>query len=497
MGKQNKNRKKNDPERITVEGVVSRVFNKQVSVLTDQGTVLCPLSNTWMRQKDSCLIGDEAKLELTGPGQYQIAEILPRRTAVYRGNRRAIGENILIAANPTLVIAVVTAEYMLHQVGFPEQAILAARRAGLPVLVYVSKCDLIGEEACALLDRRMAYYRGVADGCIMGSNRRVPEELVDMVKGRWAVLTGDRDSGKTALIHAVLRQLDGEEAPPYIRQSTSAANLLMSREGTVLIDTPGFRDFALNDVTEEERLFLFPEIASSASQCAFSACTHQFEEGCAVIQASREGRIARERLAAYHQLGGTVTKPAAKSAGKSTAKSAVRPARMTAGRSGGDLAGEPLVEDAYGNVHEDYRNHACLETFICQNCGQTVAPEGAGSRHRNHCPNCLCSVHVDHVPGDRASLCHGTMDPIAVWVRKGGEWALIHKCRLCGDLSSNRVAADDNPLLLMSIAVKPLANPPFPLSQLQDAAGSTGHTDRYPMAEGQPENRGSNSDDIL
>jgi ribosome biogenesis GTPase len=61
------------------------------------------------------------------------------------------------------------------------------------------------------------------------------------------------------------------------------------------------------------------------------------------------------------------------------------------------------------------------------------------------------------------------MDPIAVWVRKGGEWALIHKCRQCGNLSSNRVAADDNPMLLMSIAVKPLANPPFPLSQLQDA----------------------------
>jgi ribosome biogenesis GTPase len=33
-------------------------------------------------------------------------------------------------------------------------------------------------------------------------------------------------------------------------------------------------------------------------------------------------------------------------------------------------------------------------------------------------------------------------------------------------LIANRIAADDNPALLMSIAVRPLAEPPFPLSHL-------------------------------
>ena len=63
------------------------------------------------------------------------------------------------------------------------------------------------------------------------------------------------------------------------------------------------------------------------------------------------------------------------------------------------------------------------------------------------------------------------MDPIGVWVRKGGEWAIIHRCRRCGHLNSNRSAADDDPLKLMSIAVKPLADPPFPLEQLDRIAG--------------------------
>ena len=55
------------------------------------------------------------------------------------------------------------------------------------------------------------------------------------------------------------------------------------------------------------------------------------------------------------------------------------------------------------------------------------------------------------------------MDAVAVWVRNNGEWAVIHRCRRCGALSSNRIAADDSPLKLMSIAAKPLAQPPFPI----------------------------------
>ena len=114
----------------------------------------------------------------------------------------------------------------------------------------------------------------------------------------------------------------------------------------------------------------------------------------------------------------------------------------------------------------NYRHEPCNDSFTCKNCGEYVLPEGAATKHRNHCPKCLVSLHVDINPGDRANICGGNMDPISVWVRKNGEWAIIHRCRVCGGISSNRIAADDNPTLLMSIAVKPLAMPPFPLAML-------------------------------
>jgi hypothetical protein len=108
-------------------------------------------------------------------------------------------------------------------------------------------------------------------------------------------------------------------------------------------------------------------------------------------------------------------------------------------------------------------------------CRLDVPTDAPGTAHRNHCPNCLWSRHLDDEPGDRASDCLASMEPIAITVRKDGEWVLIHRCNGCGTLSSNRISGDDNPLLLLRIAVKPLAQPPFPLDRLALLGGGAAH----------------------
>ena len=166
-------------------------------------------------------------------------------------------------------------------------------------------------------------------------------------------------------------------------------------------------------------------------RCRYRSCTHSGEDGCRVAAAIREGTIQTRRYHLYQQW---------------TAPS--HPAVIPKSR-------------------PDYRVSPCREIFSCKVCGAVVQPEDAGTQHRNHCPRCLSSLHVDEKPGDRACLCHGIMDPISVWVRKNGEWAIIHRCRSCGVLHANRIAADDNPALLLSMAVKPLSCTPFPLSRVE------------------------------
>lgn len=104
--------------------------------------------------------------------------------------------------------------------------------------------------------------------------------------------------------------------------------------------------------------------------------------------------------------------------------------------------------------------------FLCAHCRCAIPATAPGTAHRNHCPHCLWSLHVDLTPGDRRSACRGPMEPVAVGVRPDGEWSLVHRCRRCGMIRMNRIAGDDNELLLVSMALRPLARPPFPLERL-------------------------------
>lgn len=92
------------------------------------------------------------------------------------------------------------------------------------------------------------------------------------------------------------------------------------------------------------------------------------------------------------------------------------------------------------------------QPFKCGRCRAFVGTTVSGGRHRNHCPLCLTSRHVDlRRPGDRASPCRALMPAIGVMYRADGEQMVVHCCNGCGIERRNRVAADDNPLALMRL----------------------------------------------
>jgi hypothetical protein len=100
--------------------------------------------------------------------------------------------------------------------------------------------------------------------------------------------------------------------------------------------------------------------------------------------------------------------------------------------------------------------HKTFGDFFCLVCRNFVSAEAAlsGVHNRNHCPYCLSSRHLDlYEAGDRLSACKARMRPVALTLKKTskkynqpnqGEMMLIHICNECGQLSINRIAADDD-----------------------------------------------------
>jgi hypothetical protein len=110
--------------------------------------------------------------------------------------------------------------------------------------------------------------------------------------------------------------------------------------------------------------------------------------------------------------------------------------------------------------------------FDCRHCQRRVSADArhSGVNHRNHCPYCLWSRHMDlHAPGDRLSACKGGMRPIGLAFKhrhkryasaQPGELMLVHRCVACGAVSLNRTAADDTPALLWEVFTGSLLAPP-------------------------------------
>ncbi len=81
------------------------------------------------------------------------------------------------------------------------------------------------------------------------------------------------------------------------------------------------------------------------------------------------------------------------------------------------------------------------EDFICINCCKEV--NKLNTTARDHCNNCLYSVHVDINPGDRKNPCKGLLEPIGI-EKYRDTYKIIYKCQLCGMIHKNIMASDDN-----------------------------------------------------
>lgn len=97
------------------------------------------------------------------------------------------------------------------------------------------------------------------------------------------------------------------------------------------------------------------------------------------------------------------------------------------------------------------------EGFQCGNCKATVRPLDGSCR--NHCSNCLFSLHVDEkFPGDRQSTCQSLMAPIGLQHSGKKGWLILHECLRCKTVKKNQSAKDDNMDLLIELSRHPRLN---------------------------------------
>ena len=99
-----------------------------------------------------------------------------------------------------------------------------------------------------------------------------------------------------------------EELSPYLqkgktlgRHTTTHRELIMLRNGVMIIDTPGMRELGMWDVTEGLD-DAFSDVEKLAQMCRFRNCRHENEPGCAVREAIENGELRLSRFESYQKI---------------------------------------------------------------------------------------------------------------------------------------------------------------------------------------------------
>lgn len=123
--------------------------------------------------------------------------------------------------------------------------------------------------------------------------------------GATAAFVGSSGVGKSTLINRLLGEaplVTGElSADGRGRHTTTRRELFLLRQGGVVIDTPGLREFGILEVGPGLDI-TFADLASFARDCRFADCSHRQEPGCAVIEAVARGALDAVRLESYRRL---------------------------------------------------------------------------------------------------------------------------------------------------------------------------------------------------
>ena len=420
------------------EGIVSWISRRTCRILAEGRSFDCIVKTNLEAgsSETTIVVGDKVLFSPSGTSSGRVESVLPRKTQFRRFDPHDKRRPRLLAANIDQVLVVVSfSEPPLHP-RFIDRCLLAAVQGGTELLVVVNKADLPGTEERARSEKSLAAYSDLTSGMFFLSalTGEGLDALKERLAGKTTLFMGQSGVGKSSLVNQLAGSAGAKTGEINAKSgkgshTTSDSRLYELDPSTRIIDSPGVREFDLGLLDLGELAAAFPDFVPYIEGCAHGDCRHAREENCGVKRAVAEGKISRARYQSWMRLLGE------------------EPGEAPSAGTGG--------------------------FFECVRCRTPVPLAAAGTEHRNHCPRCLWSLHVDHLPGDRSSCCGGAMEPISVWV-KSKEWVIIHRCVECGTLHGNRVAGDDNEALLLSLAVKPLANPPFSLVARERAAASPG-----------------------
>ena len=235
-----------------------------------------------------------------------IEEIFPRRNHINRQSPRQKHHQHIIAANVDQSILIATIKDPKTSLGFIDRFLLVCEMYHVPAVVVFNKIDLLKlTDETKLAEVKTLYESiGYTTYSISVEKKLGLNPFDDLLKNKISLLSGHSGVGKSTLINHILpnQQIKTQNVSDWSGKgmhTTTFATMYDLPNGGAIIDTPGIRELAINNLEKEELSHYFPEMRKVLNQCKYNNCLHTNEPDCGVKNAVSESQISVERYASY------------------------------------------------------------------------------------------------------------------------------------------------------------------------------------------------------
>lgn len=238
-------------------------------------------------------------------GDSVIVKTLERKSLFSRLEPGPIPKYQAIAANFDYVFIMASLNHDFNIRRIERYLAIANQSGGVPVVV-LTKADLA--DFSAPLKETESIAAGAAVHAVSAVTGFGLESLPQYFKsGKTIVFLGSSGVGKSSLVNALagedimavnaMRNVDDSKG----RHTTTHRQLVMLKGGVMVIDTPGMRELAMTDVSEN-LTGSFADVERFLGKCKFNDCKHQSEPGCAIKAAIENKELPRGRWESYQNL---------------------------------------------------------------------------------------------------------------------------------------------------------------------------------------------------
>jgi ribosome biogenesis GTPase / thiamine phosphate phosphatase len=236
-----------------------------------------------------------------------IVELLPRINELSRKNPGSKNVKQVLAANIDYALIVQGLDDNFNIMRL-ERYIVQLTACGIAPVVILNKADLVENEESYRTEVQKLKRDCPVYFCSTYSGKGIAELVSHILqKQKTYILIGSSGVGKSSLLNAFmntdLQKVNTvSDSNAKGKHTTTTRDLFQLPNGSLVIDTPGMREFGMTsdgNASEEE---LFPAIQEVAVNCRYSDCRHLNETGCAVIEAVQTGELSTEVYDSYLKL---------------------------------------------------------------------------------------------------------------------------------------------------------------------------------------------------